>query len=56
MVEVESRRGKVQAPARIGDILPGHVFVPFHYGYWDQGKGTQNGSRHSGWRAPPRRQ
>jgi anaerobic selenocysteine-containing dehydrogenase len=39
MVEVESRRGKVQAPARIGDILPGHVFVPFHYGYWDQGQG-----------------
>jgi anaerobic selenocysteine-containing dehydrogenase len=36
MVEVESRRGKVQAPARIGDILPGHVFVPFHYGYWDE--------------------
>jgi anaerobic selenocysteine-containing dehydrogenase len=39
MVEVESRRGKVQAPARIGDILPGHVFVPFHYGYWDHGQG-----------------
>jgi anaerobic selenocysteine-containing dehydrogenase len=35
MVEVESRRGKVQAPARVGDIEPGHVFVPFHYGYWD---------------------
>jgi anaerobic selenocysteine-containing dehydrogenase len=35
MVEVASRRGKIVAPARIGDILPGHVFVPFHYGYWD---------------------
>ena len=35
MVEVSSRRGKVMAPARIGDILEGHVFVPFHYGYWD---------------------
>lgn len=20
---------------RIGNMLPGHVFVPFHYGYWD---------------------
>jgi hypothetical protein len=19
----------------IGEIEPGHVFVPFHYGYWD---------------------
>jgi ferredoxin-nitrate reductase len=36
MVEVETRRGKVQAPAQVGDIEPGHVFVPFHYGYWDQ--------------------
>lgn len=35
MVEVETRRGKVQAPARVGDIEPGHVFIPFHYGYWD---------------------
>jgi anaerobic selenocysteine-containing dehydrogenase len=51
IVEVESRRGKVQAPARIGDILPGHVFVPFHYGYWDadgrpaDGGVGQNGHR-----------
>jgi ferredoxin-nitrate reductase len=45
MVLVESRRGKIVVPARVGDvgqggrtydILPGHVFVPFHYGYWDQ--------------------
>jgi ferredoxin-nitrate reductase len=21
---------------RIGEIEPGHVFVPFHYGYWDE--------------------
>jgi ferredoxin-nitrate reductase len=34
-VEVESRRGRVQGPARVGDIAPGHVFVPWHYGYWD---------------------
>jgi anaerobic selenocysteine-containing dehydrogenase len=35
MVEVSSRRGKIVAAARVGDILEGHVFVPFHYGYWD---------------------
>ncbi|MEY2548278.1 MAG: hypothetical protein QOD64_860 [Verrucomicrobiota bacterium] len=35
MVEVESRRGKMRARARVGDIEPGCVFVPFHYGYWD---------------------
>lgn len=35
-VEVESRRGRVVEPARIGDIEPGLVFIPFHYGYWDK--------------------
>ncbi len=35
MLEVESRRGKVIEPARIGGIDPGTVFIPFHYGYWD---------------------
>lgn len=35
MVEVSSRRGKVIEPARVGDIAPGLLFIPFHYGYWD---------------------
>jgi ferredoxin-nitrate reductase len=35
MVQVESRRGYVEAPAKIGDIEPGLIFIPFHYGYWD---------------------
>jgi anaerobic selenocysteine-containing dehydrogenase len=35
-VEVESRRGRVRGQARVGEIAPGHVFVPFHYGYWDE--------------------
>ncbi len=35
MVEVETRRGQLRAPAKVGDIIPGHIFVPFHYGYWD---------------------
>ncbi|TFW09768.1 nitrate reductase [Oxalobacteraceae bacterium OM1] len=30
-----SRRGSLEAPVRIGDIGPGELFVPFHYGYWD---------------------
>ena len=34
-IEVESRRGKVVQPAKIGDIIPGHLFIPFHYGNWD---------------------
>ena len=36
VVEVATRRGTVKVPARVGDIEPGHVFVPFHYGYWDR--------------------
>nr|WP_302474548.1 molybdopterin dinucleotide binding domain-containing protein [Roseococcus sp. MDT2-1-1] len=35
MLRVTSRRGVLEAPAKIGDIHAGHVFVPFHYGYWD---------------------
>jgi ferredoxin-nitrate reductase len=37
LVEVASKRGSVRAPARIGGIEPGVVFLPFHYGYWDEG-------------------
>jgi ferredoxin-nitrate reductase len=35
LVAVESGRGTVRAPARLRDIRPGTVFLPFHYGYWD---------------------
>ena len=34
-VRVESPRGAIEAPARLTDVRPGVVFVPFHYGYWD---------------------
>ncbi|MGE5497586.1 MAG: molybdopterin oxidoreductase family protein, partial [Syntrophothermus sp.] len=34
-VEVTSRRGMIQLKARVGDIIKGSLFVPFHYGYWD---------------------
>ena len=35
MIEVTSRRGHIRVAARVGEIIPGHVFVPFHYGSWD---------------------
>ncbi len=38
LVKVESKHGSVQGPARIGGISPGLVFIPFHYGYWDDKK------------------
>lgn len=34
-IEITSRRGRVVEPARVGGIEPGLVFIPFHYGYWD---------------------
>jgi ferredoxin-nitrate reductase len=35
LLEISTRRGKVEAPAKVGNILSGHLFIPFHYGYWD---------------------
>ncbi|WP_035928694.1 molybdopterin oxidoreductase family protein [Kocuria rosea] len=35
VVRVESPRGHLEAPVRVGDIRDGTVFAPFHYGYWD---------------------
>jgi anaerobic selenocysteine-containing dehydrogenase len=34
-VVVESARGRVEAECRIGTPRPGVVFLPFHFGYWD---------------------
>jgi ferredoxin-nitrate reductase len=34
-LRVTSRRGVAEAPAQVGDIEPGHLFIPFHFGYWD---------------------
>ncbi|GAA6032618.1 hypothetical protein JCM8097_004841 [Rhodosporidiobolus ruineniae] len=36
MVVVESRRGSLEVPAKVGEIAKGNVFVPFHYGAADQ--------------------
>jgi anaerobic selenocysteine-containing dehydrogenase len=50
-VRVKSRRGKIEVRARIGGIEPGHVFVPFHFGHWDdpQRHGAANELTISGW-------
>jgi len=40
-VRVESARGAVEGPARIGAGRPGVVFIPFHYGYWDAADGHE---------------
>ena len=45
VVAVESARGKIEAPARLTGIREGVVFIPFHYGYWDEPEGSEpNGS------------
>lgn len=36
LIEVISRRGQVVEKIRVGEIEPGAVFIPFHYGYWDR--------------------
>ncbi|MCC9742959.1 molybdopterin oxidoreductase family protein [Streptomyces sp. MNU89] len=36
LVRVVSRRGEIEAPAVCRGTRRGVVFVPFHYGYWDQ--------------------
>ena len=35
MLRVTSRRGVAEAPARIGDMEPSTLFMPLHYGSWD---------------------
>jgi anaerobic selenocysteine-containing dehydrogenase len=34
-VRVESPRGAIEVRARVGRVMPGAVFAPFHYGHWD---------------------
>jgi anaerobic selenocysteine-containing dehydrogenase len=34
-VRVESPRGSIEVRARIGRVMQGAVFAPFHYGHWD---------------------
>ena len=34
-IKVTSRGGTAEAQARVGGITPSHLFVPFHFGHWD---------------------
>lgn len=43
LVRVESRRGRIEAKARLAKIREGVVFAPFHYGYWDQDAAEPDG-------------
>jgi anaerobic selenocysteine-containing dehydrogenase len=45
LVEVTSARGRIEASARITGIKAGVVFVPFHYGYWDEAEGSEPNGR-----------
>jgi len=46
VVRVETPRGRLEERARIGGIREGVVFVPFHYGYFDQ-PGTSGPNGHA---------
>ncbi len=35
VVRVESPRGTIEVRARVGQVMEGAVFAPFHYGSWD---------------------
>ncbi len=43
LLRVSSPRGSVEVPARIRELREGVVFVPFHYGYWDDGEAGPDG-------------
>ena len=53
VVRVESPRGAMEGRVRISGIRDGVVFVPFHYGSWDQPAGapsrTPNELTITGW-------
>jgi anaerobic selenocysteine-containing dehydrogenase len=48
LVDVVSPRGRIRGKVRVGDIRPGVVFVPFHYGYWDTSELSGPPSGHPG--------
>jgi anaerobic selenocysteine-containing dehydrogenase len=53
VVELTSRRGSVRVPARLSGIEPGVLFMPFHYGSWDdpEGRTAANELTLTGWDA-----
>ena len=47
LLEIASARGAVRARARVSGIRTGVVFLPFHYGYWDDPDGQPAGDGHA---------
>jgi anaerobic selenocysteine-containing dehydrogenase len=45
LLAIESPRGRVEARARLTGIRDGLVFIPFHYGYWDEPEGSEPNGR-----------
>jgi ferredoxin-nitrate reductase len=43
LVRAESSRATLRGRARLSQIRPGVVFVPFHYGYWDHDRAGPDG-------------
>jgi anaerobic selenocysteine-containing dehydrogenase len=43
LLEVTTPRGAVRGRLRISGIRDGVVFLPFHYGYWDEGRDGPDG-------------
>jgi anaerobic selenocysteine-containing dehydrogenase len=41
LLAVTTPRGRVEAKLRISGIRPGVLFLPFHYGYWDEPAGHE---------------
>jgi anaerobic selenocysteine-containing dehydrogenase len=44
-VRVESPRGAIEVRARVGQVIEGAVFAPFHYGHWDPDPNTTDADR-----------
>jgi anaerobic selenocysteine-containing dehydrogenase len=49
-VRVASPRGAIEVRARIGDVMDGAVFAPFHYGHWEPAESSGGGHADAGHR------
>jgi anaerobic selenocysteine-containing dehydrogenase len=43
-VRVESPRGAIEVRARVGNVMTGAVFAPFHYGHWEPETAPDSGA------------
>jgi anaerobic selenocysteine-containing dehydrogenase len=43
VVRIESSRDAIEVKARVGQVMPGAVFAPFHYGTWDLDQDAPDG-------------